>query len=183
MKTTFALIFSIITAATAEPVSVALKSGGTIAGTLVSKSATEIKVETTYGVIALQPDMVVPESWTAAQCAAISKPSGKFALPNPAAPAKLTGSGLQKTKSPYDAGISDGRIVGKLDGKRDGATGKDRDDEKAKRIGKLNSASYPKAEDQADYARGYHEGYNKGWSQHLGYGKLNDPNGLNPIQR
>lgn len=181
---TILLILALVTGVTAaEAVTITLKSGGTMTGPLVAKSATEIKVETTYGVIALQPDMVVPESWATAQAATISKPSGKFAPPNPAAPAKLTGSGLQKTKSPYDTGISDGRIVGKLDGKHDGATGKDRDDEKAKRIGKLNSTSYPKAEDQADYARGYHEGYNKGWSQHLGYGKLTDPNGLNPIQR
>ena len=77
------LILALATGATAEAVKVTLKSGGTMRGTLVGKSATEIKLETTYGVISLAEDKVAPESWTVAQAATPSNPSGKYVQPNP----------------------------------------------------------------------------------------------------
>lgn len=54
MKTILALAVitaAIVTTAGAEKISIALKSGGSMTGTLVGKSATEIKVETDFGII------------------------------------------------------------------------------------------------------------------------------------
>lgn len=183
MKTILAITFAVITSAAAEPVTIALKSGGKMTGNLVGKTNNEIKIETAYGVIALSSNAVNPESWTTAQSAATSKPSGKYIEPNAIVPKEVKGSakalGASSPKSPYAAGTSDGRMVGK----HDAATGKDRDGQKAMRLGKLHSQSYPKAEDQAAYAKGYHEGYNDAWHQRQGYKRLNDRNGLNPKQR
>lgn len=50
-------------------------------GLLVAKSATQIKVETAYGIIPLLPNAVTSESWTIAQRAKLSKPSGKYIQP------------------------------------------------------------------------------------------------------
>jgi hypothetical protein len=72
-----------VTTSSAEKISIALKSGGSMTGTLVGKSATEIKIETDFGIIPLQVGAVTSESWTAAQRAATSKPSGKYIVPTP----------------------------------------------------------------------------------------------------
>jgi hypothetical protein len=83
MKTILAIALAIVTSANAEKIVLTLKSGGTMTCTLISKSATEIKVETAYGIIPLRVDAVTPESWAAAHRAPPSKPSGKYIVPNP----------------------------------------------------------------------------------------------------
>lgn len=81
MKTILAIFAAIVTTANADKITIALKSGGTMTGTLVGKSATEIKVETAYGIIALPSNSLTPDSWTTAQRAKLSKPSGKYIQP------------------------------------------------------------------------------------------------------
>ncbi len=85
MKTFLSITLAIITVATAsaEKISIALKSGGSMTGLLVGKSATEIQIETDFGIIPLQVGAVTPESWNTAQRAATSKPVGKYIVPNP----------------------------------------------------------------------------------------------------
>lgn len=83
MNTILAIALAIVTSANAEKIVLNLKSGGAMTCTLVSKSDTEIKVETAYGIIPLRVDAVTPESWAAAHRATTSKPSGNYIIPNP----------------------------------------------------------------------------------------------------
>ena len=172
MKTFLFIALAIATTASAEKISIALNSGGSMTGLLVAKSDTGLKIETRYGIITLPPNAVTPESWTAAQRASPSKPTGKYIVPNPSPkppqPGKKIVKGPTQSKSPYKAGFSDGRIVGK----HDCASGKDRDGEKAQRLGKLHAQSYSTSGDQDAYAKGYYEGYNEGWHQRHAYEKL-----------
>lgn len=106
MKIILAITLAIVATANADKITVTLKSGGSMTGTLVGKSATEIKVETTYGVIPLHADRVTPESWTAAQRAAISKPSGNYVVPTPSPkPRKYV------EKDPANAEAADGGAI------------------------------------------------------------------------
>jgi hypothetical protein len=78
---TLLLILAFISTASAEKISIVLKSGGSMTGPLVAKSDTEIKIETAYGIIPLQISAVTPESWSAAHHAIPSKPSGNYIQP------------------------------------------------------------------------------------------------------
>jgi hypothetical protein len=65
---TILLMLAIVTGATAEPVTITLKSGRIVAGDLVSKSATEIKLDTiSNGLIRIRVINATPESWAIAQ--------------------------------------------------------------------------------------------------------------------
>lgn len=138
---TILLILALATGATAAAlVTITLKSGGTMNGPLVAKSAKEIKIETAYGIISLAEDKVAPESWKLAQTASPSKPSEKYVQPNPGSPPTIAGNGKTASNgrtspavkaAPYEAGFSDGRLIGK----HDAATSKKRDGEKAMRLG------------------------------------------------
>lgn len=170
MKTILAILAAIVTAAAAEPVTVTLKSGGTMKGPLVGKTANEIKIETAYGIITLQSTAVTPESWATAQRATLSKPSGKYAQPNAIVAPTIKVKGSTKptaidsaaSKEPYDVGVFDGRMAGK----QDATTGKTWDEESVNRLIKMHSAQFPKADDRIDYARGCRKGYDEGYSKH-----------------
>lgn len=168
MKTILAILAAIVTTTTAEPITVNLKSGGTMKGPLVGKTANEIKIETAYGIITLQSTAVTPESWTTAQRATLSNPSGKYVQPNPTVPKEVKGSAKPTaidsaaSKEPYDVGAFHGRMAGK----QDATSGKDWDEESVNRLIKMHSALFPKADDRSDYARGCRKGYDDGYSQH-----------------
>lgn len=105
MKTILAIALAIVTTASAEKIVIALKSGGSMTGTLVAKSATEIKVETAYGIIALPSNAVTPESWDAAHRAAISKPSGKYLVPNPSRQTPQPSKRIEKQDAPIPVAV------------------------------------------------------------------------------
>lgn len=98
---TFLFILALITTASAEPVTITLKSGGTMTGLLVGKSDAEIKVETDYGIIPLRVDAVTPESWTSAHRATPSKPTGKYIVPNRSPEKPQPGKKIVKGPSAY----------------------------------------------------------------------------------
>ncbi len=81
MKTFLFITLAIVATASAEPVTITFKSGGSMTGPLVAKSDWEIKIESDYGIIPLQISAVTQESWTNAQRAKLSKPSGKYIQP------------------------------------------------------------------------------------------------------
>lgn len=98
---TFLLILALITTASAKPVTITFKSGGTMTGLLIGKSDAEIKIETDYGIIPLQISAVTPESWTTAQRATLSKPTGKYIVPNPSPKPPQPGKQIVKGPSAY----------------------------------------------------------------------------------
>ena len=99
MKTFLFITLAIVATANAEKITVTLKSGRGMTGLLVGKSDTEIKIETGYGIIALPPNAVTPESWDAAHRAAPSKPTGKYIVPLPPPKPPQPGKNIEKGES------------------------------------------------------------------------------------